>query len=322
MKFMRMRITALLGLVLFAYTTAEAATPFRCLYVSSYHVGYEWNDGIEQGLESVLQGKCEIKKFYMDSKCHLDSDFAKSKALEAKALVDSWKPDVIIAADDNVSKFLIMPYFKNAAVPVVFCGVNWTVEPYGYPYSNTTGMIEVGPVEPLQNELRAVVKNVRRGVFLSPDDLSQHKEFTEVQKMYKRLGIEMTFTVARTMAEWEAGFTAAQTQSDFLLLGNNAGVIGWDNERARRYVHEHGRHFIVAYHEWMAPYAMLTMAKIPAEQGEWSGKVALLILEGTPPSKIPIVANRRWNMFVNLPLLEKAGFRLSPEILRKAVKVE
>ena len=319
---MNIRITILLGLVLFAYTTAEAAALPRCLYVSSYHVGYEWNDGIEQGLESILQGKCEVKKFYMDSKRHLDEAFAKTKALEAKELIDTWKPDVVIAADDNASKFLIMPYFKNAAVPVVFCGLNWTAEPYGYPYRNATGMIEVGPVEPLQNELRTVVKNVRRGVFLSPDDLSQHKEFAEVRKMYKRIGIDMTFAVARTMAEWETGFTAAQNQSDFLVIGNNAGIIGWDNERARRYVHEHTRRFIVAYHEWMAPYAMLTMAKIPAEQGEWAGKVALLILDGTPPSKIPIVANRRWNMFANLPLLEKNGFKLSPEILHKAVKVE
>jgi ABC-type uncharacterized transport system substrate-binding protein len=315
-------MAVLLGLVLSAHTAAQAAPPARCLYVSSYHVGYEWNDGIEQGLESVLQGKCELKKFYMDGKRHLDSDFAKAKALEAKELIDTWKPDVVIAADDNASKYLVMPYLKDKAVAVVFCGLNWTAEPYGYPYRNATGMIEVGPVEPLQAEVKAVVKNVRRGVFLSVDELSQHKEFAEVRKFYKRLDIEMTFTVVRTMAEWEAGFTAAQTQADFLVIGNNAGIIGWDNDRARRYVHAHGRRFVVAYHEWMAPYAMLTMAKIPAEQGEWSGKVALLILNGTPPSKIPIVANRRWNMFANLPLLEKAGFRLSPEILRKAVKVE
>ena len=78
----------------------------------------------------------------------------------------------------------------------------------------------------------------------------------------------------------------------------------------------------VAYFDWMAPYAMLTMAKIAGEQGEWSGKVALRILDGTPPSKIPVVANRRWNMFANPKLLEKAGYHLSPEILRKAVKVE
>ena len=67
---------------------------------------------------------------------------------------------------------------------------------------------------------------------------------------------------------------------------------------------------------------MLTMAKLADEQGEWAGKVAALILSGTSPSKIPVVANRRWNMFVNPRLLDKSGIRVSTEILQKAVKVE
>jgi ABC-type uncharacterized transport system substrate-binding protein len=319
---MRIYLAALFGLALFPHATAEAAAPGRCLYVSSYHSGYEWNDGIEHGMDAVLQGKCEIKKFYMDGKRHLDEAFAKTKALEAKELIDTWKPDVVIAADDNVSKFLIMPYFKNAAVPVVFCGLNWTAEPYGYPYRNATGMIEVGPIETLLAEVRTVVKNARRGVFLSADEITQYKEFAMTRERYQRLGIEVTHTPVRSMAGWETGFTAAQAKADFLVIGNNAGINDWDKDRAQRYALAHGRRFTVAYLEWMAPYAMLTMAKIADEQGEWAGKAALLILNGTPPSKIPIVANRRWTMYVNSKLLDKAGLRLSPEILRKAVKVE
>ena len=38
-----------------------------CLYVSSYHKGYEWSDGIEQGIATVLKGKCKLDKFYMDT---------------------------------------------------------------------------------------------------------------------------------------------------------------------------------------------------------------------------------------------------------------
>jgi ABC-type uncharacterized transport system substrate-binding protein len=207
-------------------------------------------------------------------------------------------------------------------VPVVFCGLNWTAEPYGYPYRNATGMIEVGPIETLSTEVRAAVKNARRGVFLSADEITQYKEFAMTRERYQRLGIEVSHTPVRTMADWEAGFTAAQAKADFLVIGNNAGIKDWDKERAQRYALAHGRRFTVAYLEWMAPYAMLTMAKIADEQGEWSGKAALLILDGTPPSKIPIVANRRWSMYVNNKLLGKAGFRLSPEILRKAVKVD
>ena len=45
------------------------------------------------------------------------------------------------------------------------------------------------------------------------------------------------------------------------------------------------------------------------------------ILNGAKPRDIPIVANRRWNMYVNPPLLAKARIRLSQDILHKAVKV-
>ena len=320
---MHLATALILGLVLVAQTTVVRATPTaRCLYVSSYHAGYEWNDGIERGLESVLQNRCVIKKFYMDSKRHLGVVFAKAKALEAKRLVDTWKPDIIIAADDNASKYLIMPYFKNAAVPVVFCGINWTADAYGYPYRNATGMIEVGPLEPLHAEVLAVVKHARRGVFLSASESTQNKEFSMVRKLYKRRGMTVTHKAVSTMAAWKAAYTAAQSTADFLVIGNNAGIKDWDKAAARRYVYEHGRQFSVAYLDWMAPYAMLTMAKIADEQGEWSGKVALRILNGTPPWKIPVVANRRWNMFVNPRLLDKAGIQLSPDILQKAMKVE
>jgi hypothetical protein len=218
-------ITVLAGLALVAQATAAgAAPPARCLYVSSYHAGYEWNDGIESGLHSTLRDRCEIRKFYMDGKRNLGEAFARAKALEAKQLVETWKPDVIIAADDNVSKFLIMPYYKNAAIPVVFCGLNWTAEPYGYPYRNTTGMIEVGPIDQLLNEVLAVVKNPRRGVFLSADEITQKKEFAMSRELYKRRGIELTLTAVRTLADWQAGFSAAQENADFVVIGNHAGI--------------------------------------------------------------------------------------------------
>jgi hypothetical protein len=317
----RLSLDKVLLLCMFAITFSERAFAARCLYVSSYHAGYEWNDGVEKGIEPILKGKCELKKFYMDGRRHLDPAFAKKKAWEAKALIESWKPDVVIAADDNASKYLIMPYFKNAAIPIVFCGINWTVEPYGYPYSNTTGMIEVGPIEALITEVKNVVKDGKKGVFLSLDEITQHKEFAVNKEMYKKQGITLIQMLVKTMVEWEAAYSAAQ-QADFIIIGNSAGIRDWDKDRARDHTLAHAHKFTVAYLEWMAPYSMLTMAKIADEQGEWAAKAAVMILEGARPNSIPIVANRRWNMYVNPQLLAKAKIRLSSDILRKAIKVE
>ena len=317
--FRRLATTMLfLCLGLAASATAQAA---RCLYVSSYHAGYEWNDGIEHGMDPILAGKCEVRKLYMDGKRHLEPSYAEEKALEAKALIEEWKPDVVIAADDLASKYLVARYFRDAAVPFVFCGINWTAEPYGYPYKNATGMIEVGPIDALVREVRSVVSEVRRGIFLSADELTQLKEFEMSRTAYGELGVEMTHVKVRTMADWEAAYIRAQEEADFIMLGNNAGINDWDKARAVRHVLANTRKFTTTYLDWMAPYAMLTMAKIADEQGEWAAKVAVMILGGTPPGEIPIVANRRWNAFVNQPLCDKVGIKLAPDLARRAVKV-
>ena len=46
---------------------ASAATK-KCLFVSPYHQGYAWWDGVERGLRSVLEGRCVIRQFDMSTK--------------------------------------------------------------------------------------------------------------------------------------------------------------------------------------------------------------------------------------------------------------
>jgi ABC-type uncharacterized transport system substrate-binding protein len=302
---------------------SEAASEtHRCLLVTSYHEGYAWQDGLVNGVRSVLEGKCELKQFDMDTKRNKEEHFARQKALEAKALIESYKPDVVIVTDDNTSRYLVQPYFKDADIPFVFCGVNWTVEEYGYPYSNATGMIEVAPIEPLLKEIQSAISAPKKSVYLSGDVETDHTNFEWYKRTYEAQGVEVSAVFVETMAEWEAAYSAAQDEADFLIVANNAGIADWDDERARAYALAHARKLTVTVQEWMPPYTMLAMTKIAEEQGEWAAQVALEILEGKSPSDIPIVPNRRWDVYVNMKLLEKAGIELSPSILRSAIKVD
>jgi ABC-type uncharacterized transport system substrate-binding protein len=119
----------------------------KCLYVSSYHRGYAWSDGVEQGLRKVLTGHCEIRQIDMDTKRNKSAEFKQSAAAAVKREIESWKPDVVIVSDDNAAKYVVKEYYRDADTPFVFSGVNWTVKEYGFPYSNVTGIIEVAPLE-------------------------------------------------------------------------------------------------------------------------------------------------------------------------------
>lgn len=297
-------IQAIFIAVLMSLPTGVMAA--RCLLVMSYHQGYEWNDGIERGATSVLENKCETKLFYMDTKRNKTRAFAEKKALEARALIESFKPDVVIASDDNASLYLVKPYYKDADLPFVFCGLNWTTEPYGYPYRNATGMVEVSPVRPLIGVIKQTVKEPRDGTFLVEDTYTAHKNFDRIKQIYADNGLHLKGIFVKTMKEWEQQYKDAQ-KSDFLVLGGNAGIDDWNTHRAYQIVFNHTHIFSVTAIDWMTSFAMVSMTKIPEEQGEWAADVALAIINGAAPSSIPIVPNRKWNTHINTSMLEKAN---------------
>lgn len=299
---------------------AEDGPPV-CLYVSSYHVGYHWNDAIEQGLEDSLDEACRLERFYMDTKRHQGAAFAATKGKEAFDLIDRLAPDVVIACDDNASKYLVQPYLKDAAVPVVFCGVNWTVDAYGYPYSNVTGMVEVAPNREVVREAKAALGDIRSFAFVTADVPTQHKEVQRLSLIAAREGLALQPFLARSMQAWTEAFKAAQSH-DFVVLGNPVGIPDWDRETAKHLVEEETRVLTATFGVYMRPFVVFAMSNVPEEQGEWAGQVAVSILKGRSPSEIPIVANQRWRLHVNPNLAAKLGFSLPERILRRAVRVE
>ena len=159
-------------------------------------------------------------------------------------------------------------------------------------------------------------------MYLSGDVKTDHTNFQWYRDDYATKGIEVTAKFVNTQAEWEAAYLGAQVEADFVIVANNAGLQDWDKERARQHTLEHAEILTVTDKEWMTPYSMLGMTKIPEEQGEWAAKIALEILNGTSPSSIPITPNRRWNIYANPALLEQAEVRLSSSIMRSAIKID
>ncbi|WP_282604576.1 ABC transporter substrate-binding protein [Pelagibius sp. Alg239-R121] len=314
------------GLMISGFTAAVASAntanegTSKCLFVSSYHKGYAWSDGVERGLRAVLEARCELRQFDMDTKRLKSEDDKKKQAREAKAMIESWSPDIVITADDNAAKYLIQQYYRDAELPFVFSGVNWTVESYGFPYSNVTGMIEVAPIEPMFKRAEEVSPGIRRAFYLGADTLTEKKNLKRFQAASKRLGIELEFVLAGTMEAWMAAYGRAQ-EHDLIIMGSNAGINDWDPDQVRRFVGGAAQRLSVTNHYWMMPYTMIGITKVAEEQGEWAGKTALRILDGMQPGEIPIVANSRRDIWINPEVLSAAEIRLPRGLKRKAKRV-
>ncbi len=288
----------------------------KIIYVDSYHEGYEWSDGITKGIESVLDGTLiELKILRMDTKGNDTVEFGKLAALKAKSVIEDFKPDVVIVSDDPAFKYLLMPYYRNASVPFVFCGVNWDASIYGAPYNNTAGMIEVSMTPRLIDFLKEYSKGDRLG-FIAGNTTTDRKNAEYYTKLFN-----ITFTRkyhVNTFEERKQSYIKLQNEVDMVILENNAGITNWNNKDAEIFVIENTNIPAGATMEWMSPYTLIGYTKMPEEQGEWSARTALRILNGTKPSDIPQVTNKIGRLYVNLKIADKLGAVISPELLKDA----
>jgi ABC-type uncharacterized transport system substrate-binding protein len=316
------RLTLLLPeclILLMAIIYSSVASGWSCVYVSSYHKGYAWSDGVERGLRSQLQGECELTQFDMDTKRQKGEPYKLKKAREIAIEIKKMNPDVIITSDDNAAKYLIVPYFRGDKTPVVFCGINWTVEEYGFPASNITGMIEVAPLRPMLEWARKLTPGGKSGLYIGADTLTEKKNYNRILEVAENLGLEFSSVYVNSQEEWQAAISREEGV-DFIVLGSTSGIEDWDMKSAVDFVHQNVKKLTFSNHGWMMPVSILGFVKVPEEQGEWAAKTALAIHNGLAVQRIPIVANRQWEVYENTVLLKQSGIEITETLRARAKK--
>ncbi len=292
----------------------------KILYIDSYHEGYEWSDGITTGIRDTLKGTgVDLRVVRMDTKRNPTEDFKLAAAAKVRDEITAYKPDVVLSSDDNAFKYVIQQYYKDAKLPVVFCGLNWDASGYGAPYSNTTGMVEVSLTAQILGNLQPFAKGTRLG-YLSADTETEHKNLIYYEKLFG-LKFEKTYFV-KDMASWKTAFAALQKEADLVIFENNAGIADWDDKVAEDFARANIAVPVGTTNAWTMKESVLGITKVPNEQGEWSAKAALRILDGTPPSSIPLVKNEKGTLIINLGLAEKLGIVFPPNILKNAQVVQ
>ena len=304
---------------------APAATKQKVLFVDSYHTGYPWSEGITRGVQKTLgmgelKDSIDLRIIRMDTKRNTTVEFKKAAALKAKALIDSWRPDVVIAADDNASKFLIVPYFKDKSLPFVFCGVNWDATVYGFPASNVTGMVEVSLIPQLLAKLEIYARGQRIGL-LGADNLSNRKEAVNYKRIFK---VDLKKEVfVNTFEELKSAFKQIQKEVDMLILAPPSFLK--TNSEKREAVEFFRQQTIIptgSVEDWITPYTLIGYTKVADEQGEWAAKTVLKILNGHSPTDIPIVSNKRAKVFLNMRIAKKLGIKFPMELINRATFVK
>ena len=121
-------ICAFLIIILFkSLLFAAVLEKKRILYIDSYHLNYGVSkDIITTFINTLNKSKInfDLKIIRMDTKRNKSEDFKRNAAIKAKRVIEKYKPDLVIAAEDNASKYLIVHYYKNSKLPFLYIGVN------------------------------------------------------------------------------------------------------------------------------------------------------------------------------------------------------
>jgi len=298
--------------------SAGALDGKKVLFIDSYHEGYAWSDGITEGIQKTLAGTgVELKIHRMDTKRNPSDEFKANAAEQAKAVIESFKPDVVIAADDNASKFLVAKYYKDAALPFVFCGINWDASVYGYPYKNATGMVEVTPIPQLIDQLKPYAKGGKVGL-LGPDNETARKEVDNYKSVFN-MTVDAYF--AKDFEDWKQGFLKMQAAVDMLIIESDGGLYADKTAEMKSFVETNTKIPTGSAYDFMAPYAMINFAKVASEQGAWAADAAKQILGGTSPASIKIVQNKMGQLIINTRIAKALNADLPFELLGSAEKV-
>lgn len=134
----------------------------KILVLHSYYTDYPWVTDLDNGLNSVFskQQLVTVKTYYMDTKRNPDELFKKKAARLAKNIIDSEKPDILIAIDDDAQQYVAKHFINSKDMGIIHLGINNTAEAYGYDKANnTTGILERIPIKAFINSVNVILRD-------------------------------------------------------------------------------------------------------------------------------------------------------------------
>ncbi|MFW6303763.1 MAG: ABC transporter substrate-binding protein [Candidatus Sumerlaeota bacterium] len=291
----------------------------RVLVVQSYHKSYEWCGSINNGLQwGFVDAPAEIRFFYMDTKRKQKEEQIKKAGQEAIRMTRRWKPQVVIACDDNAQKYYAQQMAGNADAPaIVFCGVNAPSEVYGYPAENVTGILErIHAVEGV-HLLKRICPEVKKIAFITDDSRTSDYVIQYLQTL--DLPVPVTSYQPSTFEEWKKTVREKQKDADalafylFYTVKDEKGNAV-DPEKVMDWTIKENALPSVGFGP--ENKAMCSVSHVGEEHGQTAAQMARQIMTGVSPEDIDVRINRQGRVLFNLGVAEKLGIEIPYEILR------
>ncbi|WP_169701480.1 ABC transporter substrate-binding protein [Desulfobulbus propionicus] len=307
---------------------AQADTPPRVLVVHSYHEGQQehvvdMTEGIEEALAGIDR---ELRYFHMDTKRNTSEVWKRQAGQRAKEILAEYRPQVVIAMDDNAQQYFTKDYAGQPGPPwFVFSGVNNDPAEYGFPAANVTGVLERPNVMESIELLRKIRPEVKRLLILA-----DKSETTDPLIAYcKTLHLPVTvvaYDQPLTLAAWKAVLDRYHQQIDAVglyvirtIARSATDPTKVPEEELVRLLNEHYRLPTVGFYDSAAESGVLCAVSVSMkEQGRAAGLIARELLAGKRPGDFVVKPTDHGRIQLNLRTAEQLGIQIPYHIIKRA----
>lgn len=315
-----------------AEVAAEEEKSFKILHVMSYHTPWEWTEDQLRGFQEPLRDLDVTYQVYeMDTKNRSSEEWKIQSGVEAKAIIDSWKPDLVYTNDDNAQKYLVQDYV-NDEIPFVFSAVNNDPSVYGFTgSSNVTGVLEKPHFVETIKLLKDVAPEVKKIAIIIDDDPTWTGVAADMKAELALLPSDVeivSFDTISNFDDYKRKIAEYQGTVDALgLLGihtykdENGENIPW--QEVLEWTAKNSSLPDFSFYEDRVQYGTLVAMGVSGyEQGIAAGKIAYDILaEGKSPSSFKVVPTIKGKPIVSLARANDLGIQFNTNILSTATVV-
>ena len=295
----------------------------RIVFINSYHRGYFWSDGIEEGFRERLGdvGKTiDICYEYLDSWRFAYGNQLDALAQAMKIKYANYRPDLVVVSDNAAFDFAIK-YRETLfpGIPIVFCGYNHFTPEVLQSIGNITGVNEEISIQDAVEMALTVHPDTRTLVFvLATGDvgrarISRAAETSVLPQLAKRFSVvvlkdasleDMRRRLAqlpRNTLVFLGGQTRDQTLDRALTSAENGRLVAeassfpvytfWDFHLDTGVI---GGHILTGQ-----------------DQGRAAAELALQVLGGTKADALPVVLTAPATNVFDATVLQKFGVSLA-----------
>lgn len=293
----------------------------RLLFIHSYERDYSWTTEQIVGINRVLEGKNNyiIREHFLDTKKNDYDEYLKRSEREVRALIKQWKPNVIIATDDNAQILAGQYFVDNPKIKIVFTGVQGDLAEYNYASAdNVTGITESVPPRAIKetlNELNRSLGSDLKRIFFVTHSTSHSRFVVENMQNFYWGDYEMVSAAEyKTFNDWKAAVLEAEETADILLIGGYKSLTDDENNELKvpyqevlEWTDENSSLLkIGARGVYVEDGGMIAVGASPYEQGEVAAQMAIALLDNNKKiEELPVQESQQYLIYMRQSKMEE-----------------